>query len=194
MPAPINSDTAVPRTAQGHPSNRKISFRRLKMLEKYGKEAIESAKDYTTPFPVGLVPAVIADVQETVSNQGNEMLVVTYQSLEDPSAAVRDYITENEFTARKIKQIQTCFGIPYGAPAAGWTYKKGVVRTEEDVYNGFKKAKVKGYCKYNPELTYESYILRNDKGQAGPVDAAVRARVDARQEKSLQEQLDEVPF
>jgi hypothetical protein len=164
------------------------------MLEKYGKEAIESAKDYSTPFPIGLVPASIVDVQETISKSGNEMLVVTYQSLEDPSAAVRDYITENEFTARKIKQIQTCFGIPYGAPAAGWTYKKGVVRTEEDVYNGFKQAKVKGYCKYNPELTYESYIPRNDKGQAEPAYAGDAARTNAAQEKSLKAALDEVPF
>jgi hypothetical protein len=163
------------------------------MLEKYGKEAIESAKDWSTPFPIGLVPASIVDVQETISKSGNEMLVVTYQALADPSAVVHDYITENKFTAQKLKLLQKCFGIPYGAPAAGWTYKKGVVQTEADVYNGFKRAKVKGYCKYNPEMTYENHIPRNDESiaQAEPMDAA---RTNAAQEKSLKAALDEVPF
>jgi hypothetical protein len=164
------------------------------MLEKYGKEAIESAKDYSTPFPVGLVPVIIADVQETQSQNYNEMVVVTYQALDDPSATVYDYITENDYTARKIKQIQTCFGIPYGAPAPGWKNKRGVVRTEEDVYNGFKRAKVKGYCKYNPELTYESYIPRNNKTQVEPAYAGDAAQAYARQKKSLQVAVDEVPF
>jgi hypothetical protein len=149
------------------------------MLEKYSKEDIENAKDLTSPFPIGFVPALIADVQERLSNKGNEMLVVTYQSLDDPTATVNDYITDNEYTARKIKHIQTCFGIPYGAPAPAWKYKKGVVRTEVDIYNGYKKAKVAGYCKYNPDLKYENHIPQeNVQKEQTPPQSTVDALLD----------------
>jgi hypothetical protein len=135
------------------------------MIEKYNRKTIEDAKEWATPFPIGLVPAIIADVQEKLSKKDNEMLVVTYQALDDPTASIKDYIVDSEFAARKIKHLQSCFGITYGAPLAGWKYKQGVVRTEEETYNGYKRAKVAGYCKYDENLRYEHYIPQNNDSQ-----------------------------
>jgi hypothetical protein len=156
----------------------------MKMLEKYGKAEIEAARELSDPFPVGLTPAYIREVEEKVSKSGNEMLVVNFVELVNGTAWINDYIVDNEYAARKLKTLESAFGIAYGAPLSAWLGKKGVLRTEAEIYNGYERAKVAGYCKYDANLRYESRV---------PSGRQAEERASAR-EALAERALNDVPF
>jgi hypothetical protein len=125
------------------------------MLEKYNSRQLEEAKEFSPPFPVGLVPAHIKKAEEKLSDKGNEMLVVTFISSNDFST-VKYYIVDGEFAAGKIKALEKAFNIPLGSSISVFAGKKGVVRTEVDLYNGRKIAKVVGVAPFDPNVEYKS--------------------------------------
>lgn len=154
------------------------------MLEKYNAKAIEEAQEIASPFPVGFVPAYIQSVEEKISKNGNEMLVVTFLSYDDLSAFVKDYIVDgSEFAVRKLKSLEKAFGVPFGSGADAFTGKKGVVKTALDEWNGYKKAKVIGYAPFNPAVKYESYMPENVPQS--------EARSKAPEQNAL---MDDIPF
>jgi hypothetical protein len=148
------------------------------MLEKYSAKDIADAEDAAPPFPVGLVPAYIKSVEEKMSKNGNDMLVVTFLSCDRISASVKDYIVDGgEFAVRKLKSLEKAFGVPFGSGAEAFAGKRGVVRTVLDEYNGYKKAKVAGYAPYDANIKYESYTPENDskRSEAPERNASSRA-------------------
>jgi hypothetical protein len=109
------------------------------LLEKYDGQAIEGARESTggfLQFPVGENEAVITGVQDRVSQNGNDMLEITFGNGE--GAEIRDYIVDNEWATGKLKNLQTSFKIPYGEQnTAMWIGKRGVVVVKEgEPYNG----------------------------------------------------------
>jgi hypothetical protein len=137
------------------------------MLEKYSAKNINEAEDMAPPFPIGLVPSYIKSVEEKVSKNGNEMLVVTFLSLHG-LAPIKYYIVDGEFAPSKLKSLEKAFNIPFGSPKEAFAGKKGVVRTEPDHYNGRKVAKVAGFAPLDPAVRYESRLPDDETDEAAP--------------------------
>ncbi|MDR2193846.1 MAG: hypothetical protein LBP19_05185 [Treponema sp.] len=125
----------------------------------------------SNPFPVGLVPSYIKPVEETVSRNGNEMLVITFLSYEGLASIKYYLVDDKEFAPRKLKSLEKAFNIPFGSRKEGFTGKKGVVRTELDYFNGYKIAKVVGFAPYDPAVKYESRLPSSIDDKTPPPSA-----------------------
>ncbi|MDR1627069.1 MAG: hypothetical protein LBT33_11075 [Spirochaetia bacterium] len=108
-------------------------------LDKYDGQTIRQAEESTggfRQFPTGDNEARIIGVQEKTSQNGNNMLEITFGN--DAGAEIRGYIVDGEWAAGKLKNLQTSFRIPFGErDTAKWIGARGVVVVKEgDPYNG----------------------------------------------------------
>jgi hypothetical protein len=119
----------------------------MSLLDKYDSETIADAQeagDFIS-FPIGENPARIIGVVEKTSKTGSDMLEITLGN--EQGAQIRDYIVDGDWAPRKLKNLQTSFGIPYGEKdIQKWIGKAGIVVVKEgEEYNGKKYNQVSYY-------------------------------------------------
>ena len=90
-------------------------------------QAVSNAPDGFKEFQVGDNEAWIQMVNETTSQSGNRMLVITFRKMD--GAEIKHYIVDDEYKMQKLKQLYLCFGIPMGNMEIDtvWKGKTGVV-------------------------------------------------------------------
>ena len=89
-------------------------------------DSVASASDGFREFKIGDNEAYIKNVQEKVSESGNDMLVITFANDED--VEIRHYIVEGEFKQQRLKQLCIAFNIPFGSQnIQSWIGKRGIV-------------------------------------------------------------------
>ena len=76
-------------------------------------DSVASADEGFKEFIVGDNKAYIKSVQEKCSQNGNEMLVVTFAN--DDGAEIRHYIVDGDYKQQKLKQLCIAFNIPFGS-------------------------------------------------------------------------------
>jgi len=89
-------------------------------------DSVAAASDGFKEFVIGENEAYIKNVAESVSQSGNDMLVVTFAN--DDGAELKHYIVEGEFKQQKLKQLYTAFNIPIGSKTTNnWIGRRGIV-------------------------------------------------------------------
>jgi hypothetical protein len=124
----------------------------MSFLHKYTENVVKNAEEGNRKsFRLGENVAWIVDASETFSKMGKEMIEITFGN--DDGATIKDYITDNEYAASKLKGLQTAFKIPLGSQnLREWRGKTGIVVCKEgELYKGIAYPKVAYYRSLKPE-------------------------------------------
>jgi len=141
-------------------------------------QAVSNAPDGFKEFQVGDNEAWIQMVNETTSQNGNKMLVVTFRKMD--GAEIKHYIVDDEYKMQKLKQLYLCFGIPMGNTETDtvWKGKTGIVVCKKgEPYDGKVYNKVsylrplsnKPHNGQSPEMPVEQGYSQ-EQGQADEFD------------------------
>lgn len=127
----------------------------MRFNKKPGSAFPQSSKNHPQPLDAGVYPFTIADAQESVSKQGNEMMVI---DLELPkNTIVKDYITSK--ATWKLKQLCECVG-------AADLFESGEITAEQLVgYQGHVaiEIQVDESGKYWPKNSVKKYLAEGER-------------------------------
>jgi hypothetical protein len=139
-------------------------------------DSIASASDGFKEFNVGDNEAYIKKIEEKVSQNGNDMLVITFAN--DDGAEIHHYIVDNEFKQQKLKQLCIAFNIPFGSQnIQGWIGKTGTVVCKQgkpnsngNTYNqvGYLRPKAGQNINPHPAHTQQNQSVQKPQQQYNP--------------------------